>query len=40
MRASRGENSGEEPMLDCPGEKLCIVMKGILELRVGQQQEV
>jgi transcriptional regulator with XRE-family HTH domain len=37
MRVSKGENSGEEPMLDSPGEKLCIVMKGILELRVGQE---
>ena len=37
MRVSKGENSGEEPMLDSPGEKLCIVMKGILELCVGQE---
>jgi transcriptional regulator with XRE-family HTH domain len=37
MRVSKGENSGEEPMLDSPGEKLCIVMKGILELSVGQE---
>ncbi|MEJ2731925.1 MAG: XRE family transcriptional regulator [Deltaproteobacteria bacterium] len=34
MRVSRGENSGKEPMLDSPGEKLCIVVKGVLELRV------
>ena len=37
MRVSQGENSGEEPMLDSPGEKLCIVMKGVLELRVGEE---
>ena len=37
MRVTKGENSGEEPMLDSPGEKLCMVMKGILELRVGQE---
>ena len=37
MRVRRGENSGEEPMLDSPGEKLCIVMKGVLELRVGDE---
>lgn len=37
MRVSRGKNSGEEPMLDTPGEKLCIVMKGVLELRVGEE---
>ena len=37
MRVSKGENSGEEPMLDSPREKLCMVMKGILELRVGQE---
>ena len=37
MRVSKGENSGEEPMLDSPGEKLCIVMKGSLELRVGEE---
>ena len=35
LRVTPGENSGEEPMLDSPGEKLCIVMKGILEVRVG-----
>jgi transcriptional regulator with XRE-family HTH domain len=37
MRVSRGKSSGEEPMLDSPGEKLCIVMKGVLELRVGEE---
>ena len=37
MRVTRGDNSGVEPMLDSPVEKLCMVMKGILELRVGQE---
>jgi len=37
MRVSRGRTSGEEPMLDSPGEKLCIVMKGVLELRIGEE---
>ncbi|MEJ2099627.1 MAG: XRE family transcriptional regulator [Desulfobacterales bacterium] len=37
MHVSRGKNSGEEPMLDSPGEKLCIVMKGVLEVRVGDE---
>ncbi|MBF0276685.1 MAG: helix-turn-helix transcriptional regulator [SAR324 cluster bacterium] len=35
MRVSQGENSGDEPMLDSPGEKICIVMKGTLEVKVG-----
>jgi len=37
MRVSQGKSSGEEPMLDSPGEKLCIVMKGVLELCVGDE---
>jgi transcriptional regulator with XRE-family HTH domain len=37
MRVSMGKSSGEEPMLDSPGEKLCIVMKGVLDLRVGEE---
>jgi len=37
MRVSPGKSSGEEPMLDSPGEKLCIVMKGVLDLRVGEE---
>ena len=37
MRVSQGKSSGEEPMLDSPGEKLCIVMKGVLQLRVGEE---
>lgn len=37
MRVAPEENSGEEPMIDSPGEKLCIVMKGMLEVRVGEE---
>jgi len=37
MHVAPGDNSGEEPMLDSPGEKLCIVMKGLLEVRVGDE---
>ena len=37
MHVARGKNSGEEPLLDSPGEKLCIVMKGVLELCVGDE---
>lgn len=36
MRVKAGENSGNEPMLDSPGEKLCFVVKGKLELCVGE----
>jgi transcriptional regulator with XRE-family HTH domain len=36
MRVKAGENSGSEPMLDSPGEKLCFVVKGKLELCVGE----
>ena len=34
MRVSEGENSGEEPMIDPVGEKMCFVMKGVLEVTV------
>lgn len=37
MRVSQGENSGEEPMIDPPGEKMCIVLKGSLEVSVGNE---
>jgi quercetin dioxygenase-like cupin family protein len=37
MKVSTGENSGAEPMLDAPGEKLCFVMKGSLEVTVGRE---
>ena len=36
MRVKAGEDSGSEPMLDSPGEKLCFVVKGNLELTVGE----
>lgn len=35
MRVTKGENSGDEPMLDPPGEKIGIVLKGSLEVSVG-----
>ena len=35
MRVTKGENSGDEPMLDPPGEKIGIVLKGSLEVLVG-----
>ena len=37
MKVKAGENSGNEPMIDSPGEKLCIVMKGVLEISVGNE---
>ena len=36
MQVKAGENSGSEPMVDSPGEKLCFVVKGKLELSVGK----
>ena len=36
MQVKAGENSGNEPMLDSPGEKMCFVVKGKLELCVGK----
>jgi transcriptional regulator with XRE-family HTH domain len=35
MRIDPGEQSGEEPMVDLPGEKFGLVLKGSLEIRVG-----
>ena len=35
MRVTKGENSGSEPMLDPPGEKVGIVLKGSIEVSVG-----
>ena len=35
MRIAKGETSGDEPMIDAPGEKFGIVLKGVLEFRVG-----
>jgi transcriptional regulator with XRE-family HTH domain len=37
MRVSKGESSGSEPMLDPPGEKIGVVLKGSLEVTVGNQ---
>jgi transcriptional regulator with XRE-family HTH domain len=37
MRINPGEHSGEEPMVDLPGEKFGYVLKGILEARVGEK---
>ena len=37
MRVSEGENSGEQPMLDPPGEKVGLVLKGCIEVSVGTE---
>ncbi len=37
MRVSEGENSGAEPMLDPPGEKVGLVLKGSIEVSVGNE---
>ena len=37
MRVKKGDDSGEEPMLDPPGEKIGIVLNGTLEMRVGHE---
>jgi transcriptional regulator with XRE-family HTH domain len=37
MRIDPGEHSGEEPMVDLPGEKFGLVLKGTLEVRVGEE---
>ena len=37
MRVSEGENSGAEPMLDPPGEKVGLVLKGSIEVSVGDE---
>lgn len=37
MEVHKGDNSGEEPMVDSPGEKICIVMKGSLEIHVDDE---
>ncbi len=36
MKISPGEHSGEEPMIDLPGEKFGYVLKGTLESKVGE----
>ena len=37
MRINPGEHSGEEPMVDLPGEKFGYVLKGLLESKVGEK---
>lgn len=37
MQVKAGANSGNEPMLDSPGEKMCFVVKGKLEVCVGKE---
>jgi transcriptional regulator with XRE-family HTH domain len=37
MRINPGEHSGEEPMVDLPGEKFGYVLKGTLESKVGDR---
>ena len=37
MRINPGEHSGDEPMVDLPGEKFGYVLKGLLESRVGEK---
>jgi quercetin dioxygenase-like cupin family protein/DNA-binding XRE family transcriptional regulator len=40
MRISEGESSGDEAMVDAPGEKFGVVLKGKLEFRVGKEAHV
>jgi quercetin dioxygenase-like cupin family protein/DNA-binding XRE family transcriptional regulator len=37
MRISEGESSGDEAMVDAPGEKFGVVLKGTLEFMVGKE---
>jgi transcriptional regulator with XRE-family HTH domain len=37
MRVTKGDNSGSDPMLDPPGEKIGIVLKGSIEISVGNE---
>ena len=37
MRVTEGENSGDEPMVDPPGEKVGLVLKGSIEVSVGTE---
>lgn len=37
MRVAKNENSGEQPMLDPPGEKVGLVLKGSIEVSVGSE---
>lgn len=36
MKINPGENSGEEPMIDLPGEKFGLILTGMLEVSVGK----
>ena len=36
LRLSAGESSGNEPIIDPPGEKCCLILKGALQYRVGE----
>ena len=37
MRVKKGQNSGDEPMVDSPGEKVGLVLKGRIEFTVGNE---
>ena len=37
MKVNRDETSGDEPMLDPPGEKFALVLKGTLEMKLGNE---
>ncbi|MDH4266093.1 MAG: cupin domain-containing protein [Deltaproteobacteria bacterium] len=37
LRLTPGESSGNEPIIDPPGEKCCLILKGNLEYRVGEK---
>lgn len=37
LRLSPGESSGNEPLKDPPGEKCCLILKGTLQYRVGEE---
>ena len=36
LRLSPGESSGNEPIIDPPGEKCCLILKGTLQYRVAE----
>jgi quercetin dioxygenase-like cupin family protein len=36
MKISKGETSGDEPMIDPPGEKIGYVLKGTIEIQAGE----
>lgn len=37
MKVNRNETSGDEPMVDPPGEKFALVLKGTLEMKLGNE---